>query len=121
MKNGDTIGVHNQEAARYDQQVRDYDSYGHDVLFGMSFEYVKPGDCLLDIGIGTGLASQSFAKMGIDVYGCDASIEMLKICGSKGFTKELKIFDLKNMPLPYSGSFFNHCTFPFNASSFSQK
>jgi hypothetical protein len=59
MKNVNTVNAHDQEAIQYDQQVHEYNSYGHDVLFGMSFEYVNPHDCLLDIGIGTGLASQS--------------------------------------------------------------
>jgi ubiquinone/menaquinone biosynthesis C-methylase UbiE len=104
----DTISVHDQEATQYDQQVHEYNSYGHDALFGMSFEYVNPNDCLLDIGIGTGLASQAFAKLGLDVYGLDGSSEMLKVCESKAFAKELKVFDLQNIPLPYSDSFFDH-------------
>ena len=108
MKNVDTISVHDREATQYDQQVREYNSYGHDALFGMSFEYVNPRESLLDIGIGTGLASQSFAKVGLDVYGCDGSTEMLKVCESKAFAKELKLFDFKNLPLPYFGSSFNH-------------
>jgi ubiquinone/menaquinone biosynthesis C-methylase UbiE len=108
MKNVDTINAHDQEAAQYDQQVREYNSYGHDALFGMSFEYVNPGDCLLDIGIGTGLASQSFAKMGLEVYGCDGSTEMLKVCESKAFAKELKVLNIHIKPLPYSDSFFDH-------------
>jgi ubiquinone/menaquinone biosynthesis C-methylase UbiE len=108
MKNVDTISAHDQEAAQYDQQVSDYNSYGHDALFGMSFEYVKSNDRLLDIGIGTGLASQSFAKVGLEVYGCDGSNEMLKVCESKKFAKELKVFDLKKVPLPYADNFFNH-------------
>jgi predicted TPR repeat methyltransferase len=108
MKNVDTISVHDQAAYQYDQQVREYNSYGHDALFGMSFEYVNSHDCLLDIGIGTGLASQSFAKVGLEVYGCDGSTEMLKVCESKAFAKELKVFDLQKIPLPYSDSFFDH-------------
>lgn len=104
----DTISVHNQEAAQYDQQVREYNSYGHDALFGMSFEYVNPHQCLLDIGIGTGLASQAFARLGLDVYGCDGSPEMLKVCESKDFAKELKVFNIRNLPLPYSDRFFDH-------------
>jgi predicted TPR repeat methyltransferase len=104
----DTISAHDKEAAQYDQQVREYNSYVHDALFGMSFEYVKPHDRLLDIGIGTGLASQPFAKAGLEVYGCDGSTEMLKICASKSFTKDLKVINIQNMPLPYSDSFFNH-------------
>ena len=108
MKSVDAISVHDREAAQYDQQVSEYNSYCHDVLFGMSFEYVNPRDCLLDIGIGTGLASQSFAKVGLSVYGCDGSTEMLKVCESKAFAKELKVFDLQNIPLPYTDSFFDH-------------
>ncbi len=108
MKKVDPISVHDQEAAQYDQHVGEYNSYAHDLLFGMSFEHVKPGDCLLDIGIGTGLASQSFAKAGLDIYGCDGSAEMLNICESKAFVKELKRYDLQNMPVPYSDSFFDH-------------
>jgi ubiquinone/menaquinone biosynthesis C-methylase UbiE len=108
MKSFDTISVHDKGAAQYDRQVREYNSYGHDALFGMSFEYVNLRDRLLDIGIGTGLASRSFAKAGLEVYGCDGSVEMLKVCKSKAFAKGLKVFDLQNIPLPYSDSFFNH-------------
>ncbi len=108
MKIKDTISVHDQGAAQYDKQTHDYNSYGHDVLFGMSFEYVKPRDCLLDLGIGTGLASRSFAKLGLNVYGCDGSAKMLKVCESKAFAKELKVFDLHDIPLPYSDCFFDH-------------
>ncbi|MCP3874616.1 MAG: class I SAM-dependent methyltransferase [Desulfobacteraceae bacterium] len=108
MKIKDTISVHDQGAAQYDKQTHDYNSYGHDVLFGMSFEYVKPRDCLLDLGIGTGLASRLFAKLRLNIYGCDGSIKMLKMCESKAFATELKIFDLHDTPLPYSDSFFDH-------------
>ncbi len=108
MKKVDPISVHDREAAQYDRQIREYNSYGHDALFGMSFEYVNPRDRILDIGIGTGLSASPFAKMGLEVYGCDGSTEMLKICESKAFAKELHIFDLKNIPLPYSHSFFDH-------------
>ena len=108
MKKVDRISAHDQEAAQYDQQVCEYNSYLHDALFGMSFEYVNPHDCLLDIGIGTGLASLPFAKVGLKVFGCDGSTEMLKVCESKAFAKELKVFDLENTPLPYSDGFFDH-------------
>ena len=108
MERVDRISAHDQEAAQYDQQVREYNSYVHDALFGMSFEYVNPHDCLLDIGIGTGLASLPFAKVGLEVFGCDGSTEMLKVCESKAFAKELKVFDLQNIPLPYSDGFFDH-------------
>lgn len=108
MKTADIISVHDQEAILYDKQVQRYGDYAHDALFGMSFEYVNNGDRMLDLGIGTGLASRSFAKMGVDVYGCDGSEEMLKICKSKRFTKDLKVVDFQDIPLPYSNSSFDH-------------
>lgn len=108
MKHAHAISVHDQEASQYDQQVRQHNSYGHDVLFGMSFEYVNPRERILDMGIGTGLASLPFAKAGLKVHGCDGSAEMLKVCEAKAFAKDLKVIDLQNIPLPYADGFFDH-------------
>jgi ubiquinone/menaquinone biosynthesis C-methylase UbiE len=103
-----SIRAHDEEVAQYDQQVRDSHFHGHDVLFGMAFEYVKPHETLLDIGIGTGLASLPFAKAGLKIFGLDGSVEMLHVCESKGFAKGLKQFDLKAASLPYSDHSFDH-------------
>jgi predicted TPR repeat methyltransferase len=108
MKRADGISGHDQEAHLYDQQVREYECYAHDILFGMGFEYVRPGERLLDLGIGTGLASLPFAKAGLEVFGLDGSAEMLRACESKGFAKELKCLSLLETPLPYSDCFFSH-------------
>lgn len=108
MKTNDIIRIHDEQAAEYDQQVREYRWFGHDVLFGMSFEYVNPYERLLDIGIGTGLGSQAFARAGLEIFGIDGSVEMLNICRSKGFVKELKFFNLQDGSLPYSDGFFDH-------------
>jgi len=40
-----------------------------------------PSEKLLDIGIGTGLASIHFSDVGLWVYGLDVSQEMLAACG----------------------------------------
>jgi len=104
----DSIRAHDKEASQYDQQVRDCRSHGHDILFGMVFEYVKPRETLLDIGIGTGLASWPFAKTGLRIFGLDGSVEMLKVCESKAFVEELKEFDLRSAPLPYFDHSFDH-------------
>jgi predicted TPR repeat methyltransferase len=108
MEQMDSIRAHDQEAAEYDQQVRDYRAYGHDVLFGMAFEYVRPHETLLDLGIGTGLASWPFAKAGLKIYGLDGSAGMLQVCESKAFAEELKRFDLRSSPLPYPDDAFDH-------------
>lgn len=103
-----SINAHDKEASQYDQQVRDYHFHGHDILFGMVFEYIKPHEMLLDIGIGTGLASLPFAKAGLIIFGLDGSLEMLRVCESKAFAKELRRFDLRDTPLPYPDCAFDH-------------
>ena len=95
-------------ANQYDEQVKEYDSYGYNVIFGMSYEYVKPGERILDLGIGTGLASIQFSKIGIKIYGLDISEDMLNMCRSKSFAEELKLHDLLNDRIPYNDDFFNH-------------
>lgn len=97
-----------EHAASYDDEVREYESYGHDVLFGMSYEFVQPGENILDLGIGTGLASIQFSKIGLKVYGLDISEEMLNVCRKKGFVEELKLHNLLAGKMPYEDNFFHH-------------
>ena len=97
-----------EDAGKYDEQVKEYDSYAHDAMFGMSYEYVKPNDKLLDLGIGTGLASINFSEIGLKVYGLDVSDEMLNVCRNKSFTEELKVHNLLDKRIPYNDNYFNH-------------
>ncbi len=97
-----------EDARGYDQQVKEYDSYAHDALFGMSYEFVRPDDKLLDLGIGTGLASINFAGLGLKVYGLDISEEMLNECRIKSFTEELKVHNISDKRIPYDDNYFNH-------------
>jgi predicted TPR repeat methyltransferase len=107
MKKDQRIDAHDQYAENYDQQVKEYKSYGHDVIFGMCFDYIKPGLKLLDIGIGTGLASEKFAKVGLKIFGLDGSKKMMKVCESKNFTAELKLHNITNLPFPYESNGFD--------------
>jgi ubiquinone/menaquinone biosynthesis C-methylase UbiE len=95
-------------ANQYDEQVKEYDSYGHDVIFGMCYEYVSPNEKILDLGIGTGLASIQFSKIGLKVYGLDIAEDMLNVCRNKAFAEELKLYKLSNDNLPYDDNSFNH-------------
>ena len=97
-----------EQASEYDHLAQKYQWFGPEVLFGLCHEFFKPGDKLLDIGIGTGLCSSLFFKLGLEVYGLDSSDEMLEICREKRITKELKKWDLLNTPLPYSNAQFDH-------------
>jgi predicted TPR repeat methyltransferase len=108
MQTGDTIIQDSQAAVEYDLQARKTKWFGSEVVFGLAYELVKPGDSLLDLGIGSGLSSLPFYKAGLHVYGLDGSSEILKVCASKGFAVELKQHDLHDLPLPYPSNFCNH-------------
>jgi predicted TPR repeat methyltransferase len=93
--------LHDTYAAEYDSQVLAYDCHVTDVLFGLCYEYLQPGEQLLDAGIGSGLSSLPFARAGLEIHGMDFSPAMLGICRSKDFTRSLKQHDLQEMPWPY--------------------
>ncbi|MGD9162689.1 MAG: class I SAM-dependent methyltransferase, partial [Desulfobacteraceae bacterium] len=108
MKEEDTEYSYREDAGSYDRQVREYDSYTHDVIFGMSFEFVKASERLLDIGIGTGLASIKFSRLGLDVFGLDSSQEMLDECKAKSFAQALDLYNITIDPIPYEDNYFHH-------------
>ena len=108
MKSYDAISGHDKSAEVYDDQAAEYDWLCSEALFGLTYEYVKPGQSLLDIGIGTGLSSILFHKAGLRVYGLDGSGAMLKVCESKGFASGLKQHDIRQQPLPYADDSFDH-------------
>lgn len=108
MEKVDHIKSHDRFAGDYDDQVKEYKSYGHNALFGLCYEYVKPGDSLLDLGIGTGLSSVLFARAGLNVTGLDGSPEMLKECEKKGFARELREYNIQDVPFPYADESFSH-------------
>jgi predicted TPR repeat methyltransferase len=98
--------LHDAYAADYDDQVQAYDCNVADVLFGLCYEYIRAGQRLLDVGIGSGLSAQLFAKAGLEIYGMDFSPAMLDICRAKRFVADLKRHDLLQLPWPYpSGGF----------------
>ncbi|MBN1452303.1 MAG: class I SAM-dependent methyltransferase [Anaerolineales bacterium] len=108
MKTNSTIIQDRQSARGYDDQARKANWFGPEVVFGLAYEFVKPGDSLLDLGIGSGLSSILFHKAGLQVFGLDGSSEALEVCKSKGFTAGLKEHDLRDLPLPYPSRFCNH-------------
>ncbi len=108
MDNENNRYDYSEDAETYDLSVKEYGSYGHDVLFGMSFEYVKPGQNVLDIGIGTGLGSYNFALSGLKVFGLDSSQKMLNICKTKKFTESLALYDIIKDVIPHDDNSFDN-------------
>jgi predicted TPR repeat methyltransferase len=84
--------------------------HGHEALFGMMFEYLRPGQSLLDAGTGTGLMAALFHKAGLKVIGFDLSGEMLAVCEAKKVAEELKVWDVARPGWPYPDGRFDHAT-----------
>lgn len=105
----DKIGEYQgEDADQYESQAAAVGWHGHEIMFGLMYEFVRPDQSLLDIGIGTGLSSFLFHKAGLRVSGFDSSPEMLAGCKSKGFRGEILRHDLRNVPFPYETSSFDH-------------
>ena len=96
-----------EHAENYDKKVPGKWS-GPEAVFGLSYKYVKSGESILDLGIGTGLTSILYHKAGLLVHGMDFSSEMLKVCRKKNIAVDLKEHDLLELPYPYRDSSMNH-------------
>lgn len=102
----------NDQAA---EGVEDYDRVaeatgwrGPAVVFALASPYIRPGQTIIDLGIGTGLGSEPFRKAGLTVTGMDISEEMLEICRQKGFHGRLVCHDLTAIPFPFGDASFDH-------------
>ena len=60
MQTNNTIIRDSQSAIGYDNQARKTNWFGPEVVFGLAYEFVKTGESLLDLGIGSGLSSILF-------------------------------------------------------------
>jgi predicted TPR repeat methyltransferase len=95
-------------AAQYDEAAKKYGWSAPEVLFSLVSDRIVAGECLLDLGIGTGLSAVPFKKAGLHVYGVDGSLGMLAQCASRGVAINLKEHDILSMPLPYADNQFDH-------------
>jgi predicted TPR repeat methyltransferase len=93
--------------AEYDGDAEATGWHGPEVAFGLAFKYVRAGESILDLGIGTGLASELFRKAGLKVCGMDLDPDMLAACRAKGFTA-LTLHDLTEVPYPFGSQSFDH-------------
>jgi len=97
-----------EQAENYDEAAKAIDWQGPSLVFGLLSQYIRPGQTVLDIGIGTGLGSEPLSRAGLRVTGMDLSDGMLNACRKKGFAERLVHHDLTVVPYPFSdGSFDN--------------
>ena len=108
VRSGEISDYRGEEAAQYESQAAKVDWHGHEILFGLMYEFIEPGETLLDIGIGTGFGSHLFHRTGLLVSGFDNSAAMLQGCESKGFLGETTQHDLRDVPFPYETDSFDH-------------
>jgi len=99
------VGVHG--GAESDDEAEAMGWHGPEVAFGLAFTYVRPGESMLDLGTGTGLAAELFRKAGLRPTGMDLDPEMLDACRAKGFT-DLVRHDLTATPYPFESGNFDH-------------
>lgn len=93
--------LHDAYAAEYDSQMLAYGCFLPEALFGLCYEFVQPGQVVLDAGIGSGLSAALFARAGAAVYGMDFSPVMLALCRMKAFAMDLQLYDVEAAPWPY--------------------
>jgi SAM-dependent methyltransferase len=94
-------------AAAYDEEAEATGWYGPEVAFGLAYGFVRAGQSILDLGIGTGLAAVLFRQAGLRVFGMDLAPEMLDACRGKGFT-DLTQHDLTVAPYPFPAASLDH-------------
>lgn len=93
--------------ADYEKRSASMNWHGPEIAFGMSYDLLKSGDSVLDVGIGTGLSAQLFKMAGARVYGMDASAAMIELCLKKNIAEEIKQHDMFKQPYPFEDKFFD--------------
>ncbi len=99
--------AHDRSAQTYDRTAREA-RWFPEVLFGLCFDHVRPGEGLLALGVGTGLCIAPFARFGLHVTGADNSPAMLQVCRGKGLAVSLTELDLRDVPWPWHTGHFDH-------------
>ena len=95
-------------AEGYDEAAGASGWQGPSLIFSLLSKDIRPGQALLDIGIGTGLGSGPFFEAGLHITGMDLSAKMLNACQKKGITNRLIRHDLTEFPYPFGDRSFDH-------------
>ena len=64
-------------ASKYDDATKEYKWIAPETVSNLLLPHVKPGNSVLDVGIGTAQSTEAFLKAGCNVCGVDISSKML--------------------------------------------
>jgi len=95
-------------AADYDDLLKQYEWRAPELIYDYLSKYILSNTKLLDIGVGTGISSQRFHQMGVELFGLDNSPDMLDICKAKKVFKELLLFNILKDEIPYPKATFEY-------------
>ena len=95
-------------ASDYDQLLTEYEWKAPALIYDYLSQYILEDTKMLDIGVGTGISSQRFHQLGVDLYGLDNSPDMLVVCEAKSVFKELLLCDILKDQIPYSDTTFEY-------------
>jgi len=107
MSSEDTVKLTNEFAPGYDVYVSDKTWKGPEIIFDLLSPYLHKDDLLMDLGMGTGLASIAFKNAGLRIYGMDGAEEMIKQCKKKNIAEEIFLSDLASANFHFPDIIFN--------------
>ena len=97
-----------EQAESYEDAAQKTGWQGPSRVFDLLSRHTRPGEMILDRGIGTGLGSEPFSHAGLHITGMDLSESMLDVCRRKGFAERLVCHDLTEFPYPFAKGSFDH-------------
>ena len=92
-----TIDSYNRSAASYESKFLSYKPYINAIQ--RFTKYLKPGDCVFDIGCGPGINARICLDNGLKFKGIDLSSEMIELAKARCPEGEFAIQDVNNLDL----------------------
>jgi len=89
-----------EKLENYDQFASEHEYAVPEKIFDCLIRHIEKHKLVLDIGIGTGLASIKLVDLGLKIFGVDGSKNQIEICKKKEFAQKLVLHDLSQGDIP---------------------